>query len=106
MEQFKDIVKKLYQVDLEGFQRKKTENFKTKSEEEKLSELIYNILYFVVVAPWFIAMLVIWIRLVVIAFRCSTTEGLCSLFFYPIYKIWKLGSLIQLYCEKRTTSLF
>lgn len=92
----KDALAKVY-----GF-----ESFKSKEHFETKNNLITpaSLAMFVIFAPWYFAMFLIWVRLIVAAFKCSAGEGVCAIVFYPLYKLWKFGSLIKMSCE--TTSIF
>lgn len=82
---------------------KRSEKFKDSDEDDTDLELlgvgIFSIIGFIIFAPWYIAMFILWIRLVMNAFKCSKIEGMTSIFFYPLYKIWKFGSLIETSCK-------
>ena len=67
--------------------------------EEKSSRLyenimlLFNIIYLLVI-------LVLWIRVVISAFKCGTMEG-CSSFIFPsLYSLYKFGDLIKLSCNQ------
>jgi len=80
---------------------KKSESFKEKDSNDLGNKLAFmgSFFWIIIFAPWYIAMFIIWVRLVINAFKCSNMEGASAIFFYPLYKIWKLGSLIEANCK-------
>lgn len=77
-------------------QNKSNEKF----TEEKSSNRTYDNIVLVFMIIYFIAMLVLWIRIVVSAFQCGAMEGFSSILFPSLYTLFKFGDLIKLSCNR------
>ena len=67
--------------------------------EEKSSRFYDNtMLLFIII--YMLAVLVLWIRVVICAFKCGTMDGLSSVIFPSLYSLYKFGDLIKLSCNQ------
>jgi len=69
------------------------------TKEKKSNSIIAWVLLGIFVIPMLIIGVITYIRTVVIAFGCSTIEGIISIFFSTLWSFWKLGTLIKVYCS-------
>jgi len=72
----------------------KKENFS--STGSGILVAIFGLLWLVCIS---LIILGLWIRLVLIASKCSALEGLFAFFCTSLYCFYKLGSLIELNCK-------
>jgi hypothetical protein len=74
--------------------KKKTENF---AEDQKTTGG-YGVMFLILVLVWALLMLILWLRIVFLAFSCSLGEGVASIFFSSHYGLYKFGDLIKVSC--------
>jgi hypothetical protein len=78
--------------------KKKPEKF---AEEKKTTPLVstwYDILYIIFAGVWFVVLVLLWVRIVYMAFKCSVKEGFASILFSSHYGLYKFGDLIKVSC--------
>ena len=73
----------------------KTESF----TEEKSNRLYENILMLFIII-YILCALMLWVRVMLSAFKCGRVEGVSSVVFPSLYYIYKFGDLIKLSCNQ------
>jgi type IV secretory pathway TrbL component len=85
-------------------QKKKKESFVEKNDESSSIGIIvfFTILMVIISVIMFIVYIYIYLRFVLVAFKCSNTDGLIALFFTYPYVAWKFTDMLRRGCD--TTS--
>lgn len=78
---------------------KNTEKFTTDSNGSGIGFALFVFLILIFCLPY----IIIWLRTVYIAFKCSTGDGICALLFFSMWSMWKFGTLVDSYCTKSST---
>lgn len=73
----------------------------TFKDDKKMTPLDYLVLFFVVLYLLFAVFL--WIRLVVVAFSCSTPQGFAAIFFTSFWTMYKFTNLVSKYCSEKNS---
>lgn len=76
------------------------EVMKKETFTEETSSRTYENVMLLLTIMYTVCILVLWIRVVVSAFKCGTSEGFSSVIFPSLYSLYKFGDLIKLSCNQ------
>lgn len=80
--------------------QKETEKFQDAGEQSALSWWL-AVVYLVCIIAYILVMLVLWLRVIVKAFACSTQDGAMSVLTPSLYAIKVFADSITLTCAKK-----
>jgi ABC-type multidrug transport system permease subunit len=83
-------------------QKKKKESFGEKNDESS-SIVFFTILMVIISVIMFIVYIYIYLRFVLVAFKCSNTDGLIAMFFTYPYVAWKFTDMLRRGCDTTST---
>lgn len=70
--------------------------------EPQLTSIFFLIFVLIFSGIYFMSMLVLWFRIIYYAFNTSMSEGICSIFVYQLYALYKMGTFINHYHTNQT----
>lgn len=80
--------------------QKETEKFSEDKKDVGAGVMWLGLLYLIAIFIYVIALLILWIRVVMKAFTCSTRDGLMSVFTPSLYALYVFADTITLTCAK------
>jgi type IV secretory pathway TrbL component len=84
-------------------QKKKKESFGEKNDESSSIIVFFTILMVIISVIMFIVYIYIYLRFVLVAFKCSNTDGLIAMFFTYPYVAWKFTDMLRRGCDTTST---
>ena len=78
--------------------KKKTENFAEEKKTTAVASTWYDVMFLIIGFVWLVLILILWLRIVFLAFSCSLGEGVASIFLSSHYGLYKFGDLIKVSC--------
>ena len=79
---------------------RKQENYVQDEDSAHKNNSVGSILYLMMVMTYMLVLVLIWFRLIYLAFDCSIWDGLASILCPVHYNLYKFGDLISISCKR------
>jgi hypothetical protein len=76
----------------------KKEHFAEEQNTTPVASTWYDVMFSIFGFIWLVLILILWLRIVFLAFSCSVGEGVASILFSSHYGLYKFGDLIKVSC--------
>jgi len=80
------------------YKKKQRDNFAEDKKTTAVASTWYDFMFAIFGYFWLVLILILWLRIVFLAFSCSVGEGIASIFFSSHYGLYKFGDLIKVSC--------